>query len=679
MSGPSKRKSAVREARKIVSSVYRDWVHKDSNKCQEVENENHNLNSQLESASLSSTTFNAPINDTEGDEAIAESNRFDEVLIHENIPDAVLSSHSESHDSHESVTGNNNIRAKLSSWVIKHNISYEATNELLEILRSSHLEVPRDARTLRRTPKDAQKYVMGEGTYVHYGLKEALTDFFIGNNYNSEEVLIDVNIDGLPLCKSSNRQLWPILFNVVDTTEVHLIGVYEGYSKPNSSNAFLKYFIEDMQELATEGFFFERKKYNVKIRSFVCDAPARSFILKVKGHTGYYSCIKCTQKGEVFKNKLVFRPNEISELRTNESFRMRVNSEHHNQMSPIALESLDIDMVKQIALDYMHIVCLGVMKSLLHSWTKVKGENFSLSSWKIRELSEKLTSVRGSIPCEFVRKPRHMNDLDRWKASEFRQFLLYTGPFILKNILNEERYTHFLKLSLAIRILLQEENCILNNRCAEKLLRNFIEHVPTLYNLSLLTCNFHYLIHLHHHVLTLNCTLESTSAFKFENHLRKIKKMVKKSSDAAVQVYNREVERSLNLEKKCHTNFSLGNIHGNQYSKIRLKHFSLSTKSPNNFCVAKEKLVKVLNIFNINGIPRFKGIIINNLEKYFSSPIESSLINIYTTKNIMEGDSIVFAQKDILQKIVCLEDKINNIFFFIPFIHHSSRSAEDKD
>lgn len=39
-----------------------------------------------------------------------------------------------------------------------------------------------------------------------------------------------------------------------------------------------------------------------------------------------------------------------------------------------------------------------------------------------------------NITFDFVRKIRGFNDLNWWKATEFRTFLLYLGPVVLKNI-----------------------------------------------------------------------------------------------------------------------------------------------------------------------------------------------------------------------------------------------------
>jgi len=42
-----------------------------------------------------------------------------------------------------------------------------------------------------------------------------------------------------------------------------------------------------------------------------------------------------------------------------------------------------------------------------------------------------LASVRKHISDEFARKPRSLSEVKMWKATELRQFLLYTGPIAL--------------------------------------------------------------------------------------------------------------------------------------------------------------------------------------------------------------------------------------------------------
>jgi len=72
--------------------------------------------------------------------------------------------------------------------------------------------------------------------------------------------------------------------------------------------------------------------------------------------------LKCIQEGDFEHNKVIYLETHNT-LRTNDTFKRRTQIEHHTGDS--ILEKLDIGMVSQIPLDYMHLVCLGVMKRML--------------------------------------------------------------------------------------------------------------------------------------------------------------------------------------------------------------------------------------------------------------------------------------------------------------------------
>lgn len=60
-----------------------------------------------------------------------------------------------------------------------------------------------------------------------------------------------------------------------------------------------------------------------------------------------------------------------SKLRTNESFRSKKDEDYHKGISPLEMFP-DLNITDAVVLEYMHCVCLGVMKGLLLFWKKGK-------------------------------------------------------------------------------------------------------------------------------------------------------------------------------------------------------------------------------------------------------------------------------------------------------------------
>lgn len=67
-------------------------------------------------------------------------------------------------------------------------------------------------------------------------------------------------------------------------------------------------------------------------------------------------------------------------------------------------------------------------------------------------ISQRLENLKTYSPPEFARRPRAIHAFSKYKATAFCQFLLYTG-LIVTYVLNQQVYTHFLFLHIAIRIL----------------------------------------------------------------------------------------------------------------------------------------------------------------------------------------------------------------------------------
>lgn len=174
------------------------------------------------------------------------------------------------------------LNEKLHTWATEYNITQTSLTALLRILKEEgHNKLPSDARTLLNTPKKTIMRECENGHYFHYGLEMALRDKLkYCTNINSIDVIkININIDGLPLAKSSQSQLWPILGQIcnIDIKDPFLIGAYHGYKKPTNAGDLLQEFCEEYRILHTEGFLFKNKRYLVTIKAIICDAPAKSF------------------------------------------------------------------------------------------------------------------------------------------------------------------------------------------------------------------------------------------------------------------------------------------------------------------------------------------------------------------------------------------------------------------
>ncbi|XP_039303468.1 uncharacterized protein LOC105203270 [Solenopsis invicta] len=207
--------------------------------------------------------------------------------------------------------------------------------------------LPGDARTLLQTPRKSKIIPMEHGQYTHFGIPEGIRYIIETSGTITrlpEEIHLSFNIDGLPLTKSSKSQLWPILgcFRHFKNKSPFIIGAFHGYKKPPEADVFLKYFIEEAEMLAENGFTWTDTTSKFIIDCFRCNAPARAYICCIKSHGGYYACGKCETKDK-FIGKVIY-PEMNAPLRTAESFITQSQPEHHIGISPL-LDSISSDAV----------------------------------------------------------------------------------------------------------------------------------------------------------------------------------------------------------------------------------------------------------------------------------------------------------------------------------------------
>jgi len=289
-------------------------------------------------------------------------------------------------------------RTEITTWAINYQINHKALKALLIILNKyTSTQFCQDPRTLLKTPKNTNIIEIDSGHYCHLGVKNCLKKIIenkraLNNKINTVNLL--VNIDGAPLVgNSSEKGLWIILCRDPEVESVHLIGVYCGAKKPEDQNNFLKYFVEESVDLINNGFTHNEILYYVRIYGFICDAPAKAFVLCTTYHSGYSSCSKCLIEGEYYSS-VCFPVSNIKKLemycndylRTDIKFKNLEYMGEYQRGETILNQLPHVGLVSNVPLDSMHLVYLGAMKQLIRHWIGDKDRKkklFKLSDQQI--------------------------------------------------------------------------------------------------------------------------------------------------------------------------------------------------------------------------------------------------------------------------------------------------------
>jgi len=575
------------------------------------------------------------------------------------------------------------LRESLAFWSTSHNISHSALNDLLKVLSHFTSEsLPKDSRTLLSTRVNIVVSQMGTGQFYYFGIKDSLIkriqcglkssdyDFPITKNhqdyFDHKLITISVGIDGLPIFKSTNSQFWPILGRVDQSIceDVFVIALYAGQEKPPLSE-FLNEFIQEEKQLENTGVLVNSTGYCIRISCIIADAPARSYVKASKNHNAYFACDKCEEEGD-WEGRVMLLGLD-SNLRTDMDFRIKKNPQHHVGTTPLL--ELSFGVVTQMPLDYMHLICLGVMRKLLHTW--LSGPlSTKLPSRIVNQINSKLESFKCYIPSEFARKTRSLKDLSCFKATEFRLFLLYVGPAVLRTHLPNAQYDHFLLLSSATHILISDKASNPEwNSLAEKMLRKFVELAKVIYGDTFIIYNVHSLIHIAKDALQFGA-LDNFSAFPYENYMQQLKYMLRSKHNHLQQVVRRIYERELWItesSKMFNSAKNTSHLYG-RISKFTYNGSYITTTNGNNcFILVDDRIVIVT------------GILINNSEvkiycKPFlhkldlkSFPIDSTDIGICRVRETSRNEILVDISS-VLRKCVLLpsSDKETEYFCY-PF------------
>ncbi|KAB7501508.1 hypothetical protein Anas_14101 [Armadillidium nasatum] len=327
-----------------------------------------------------------------------------------------------------------------------------------------------------------------------------------------KDLTFNFSLDGAPLSKSSTMQAWPIFITI---NEIDL--------KFRFKNIF------------TAGFWISVTYKSDKITKIsrifplfcVADAPAKAKILNFTNHSGYSSCNYCEIHGIYESNAVRFPYGNNAQLRTKKEWQkcariaMNTNKAVKGIKGSTPLTDLQgFNIIWGAPPDYMHIILLGVMRTLFELYFTNTG-----NPW-------------------------------------------YIGSPKQQNILPEEYYNHILHLRAGLMLLLKRAVAKDDVIKANEHFHNFVCYFEILFGVQYSTFNIHMLLHLSQSVKKCG-PLWGYSAFPFENNLRifrtlitgtKIptKQVVKKVK--VIQFLNMISHENINKEvlKFCEINYNVG-------------------------------------------------------------------------------------------------------------------------
>lgn len=511
-------------------------------------------------------------------------------------------------------------------------------DELLSGLKQqdSKLKLPLSCKTLLRTERSTNIIEMTDGSYCHIPIERCLNAVLLAFKKEEktipEEMILDFNIDGVQYSKSTKKSLWLIQMSLRGlNSDPFVIGIFCGEKKPKC-NEFLNPFVGDLNLIIEDGFFYGDKRIPVRSGRFICDTPAISFIRGNKGHAGYHSCIKCTQKGLKLDHKLVF-PHITKSDRTDASFRSREDPQHHVYDS--ILENIEsIDMVKDFVIDEMHIVHLGVVRKLVIFWLS------ELQADQKAQIKARLSVAEKFRPIEIRRQIRDLDQVNLFKAKEFRTLLFYTSPYVLKDVLDKQKYDHLLLLHFAMRKLC-DKRFLTDIESIQALIEKFVKKYKELYGLANVTYVVHILLHLCNDVKLNGCCPQEFSAYTYENNNNKIVKNIRHGHNVCQQIHHRAIEKlnvfsiepdSTSLPVLKDKSMNDGKI---QFRQVIFKGLRFDVSEKNRWFVSANNEICCFEFAEI--VNEKVNVVCQRIsqpyENFFNSPFDSSEIGIYFVRD----------------------------------------------
>lgn len=438
---------------------------------------------------------------------------------------------------------------------------------------------------------------------------------------------LNFNTDGAALFHSSKTSIWPVQL-IINEFPVELrfkniilvaLWISQSEPKPAFMNLYFSTLVKSANKLLKSGItIINNQNQSIKFKFVLfcasVDSVARPIMQNRMQYNAFQGCSWCYAYSRYVKGAMRYPMfQENPELRSHESHKndvyevtklqkivRGVKGESELMKMPL------FDSVWGYPVDYMHGILLGVTKQMWNIWI-MPGHKFSLTAQKRLIINKRLRAIKP--PHEIHRIPRDLISKAKWKATEWRSWLLFYSYPCLCGVLENTFLQSFLLLVQSVYILLKtdisEENLL---QCELDLVR-FVGECEILYGEEVITFNMHSLLHLVQSVRK-SGPLWATSTFPYESNIFYFKQYV----NGPKGVQNQIIEKHLQLMTYRHSvaTAAFNNDDSYQYCKTLFEYRRLTQ-----YTTTKDGIVfsghgtPLINITDSAEEPLLNGLVFN--------------------------------------------------------------------
>lgn len=351
---------------------------------------------------------------------------------------------------------------------------------------------------------------------------------------------LQLSCDGISECKSNSNSIDVYSCAVINCRTIYphrLVRPLNGYNVPHREQ--LSSVLNDIL------------KNGCQLKHFVGDNPKRSDANETLRSSSWYPCEYYFAKGtkvefidrltkKVRKSNIVWPASSMNgELRTREKIEEILQKMENGEVLDIdeakgvkgrslLMDVPDFDHITDSVVEYLHSVCLGLVKRLVELTYSVGENRPKVTNRKLVNPSKfNKLMFKVKVFHEFSRRARELN-LAVFKAQEYRNLILFFFPIVLDNLKEPEHKKErevWLYLAFMIRscVLPKREFQCVNISDIEKCCKLFYELFEKQFGVRNCSYSVHvvpsHLLQIRHHG-----PLTFTSAFKFESFYAEIRR-----------------------------------------------------------------------------------------------------------------------------------------------------------